>query len=169
MHILMYRWKAYNYRDIEQTFLLLGHTVDNIEQELGSYDVSPEFERVIEEKIRGTHYDMVFTVNYFPLISNVCERTGVKYVSWTCDNPLISMYHESVFHACNYIFTFDKTNYLEFRGMGVKHIWVSPAGGRYGADGCAARGAGKTGKTECHTGFGDAEIPRRCGVCGKPL
>lgn len=123
MHILMYRWKAYNYRDIEQTFLLLGHTVDNIEQELGSYDVSPEFERVIEEKIRGTHYDMVFTVNYFPLISNVCERTGVKYVSWTCDNPLISMYHESVFHDCNYIFTFDKTNYLEFREMGVKHIW----------------------------------------------
>ena len=126
MHILMYRWKAYNYRDIEQTFLLLGHTVDNIEQELGSYDVSPEFERVIEEKIRGTHYDMVFTVNYFPLISNVCEHTGVKYVSWTCDNPLISMYHESVFHDCNYIFTFDKTNYLEFRGMGVKHIWYLP-------------------------------------------
>ena len=122
MHILMYRWKAYNYRDIEQTFLLLGHTVDNIEQELGSYDVSPEFERVIEEKIRGTHYDM----NYFPLISNVCERTGVKYVSWTCDNPLISMYHESVFHDCNYIFTFDKTNYLEFREMGVKHIWYLP-------------------------------------------
>ena len=126
MHILMYRWKAYNYRDIEQTFLLLGHTVDNIEQELGSYDVSPEFERVIEEKIRGTHYDMVFTVNYFPLISNVCERTGVKYISWTCDNPLISMYHESVFHACNYIFTFDKTNDLEFRGMGVKHNWYLP-------------------------------------------
>lgn len=146
MHILMYRWKAYNYRDIEQTFLLLGHTVDNIEQELGSYDVSPEFERVIEEKIRGTHYDMVFTVNYFPLISNVCERTGVKYVSWTCDNPLISMYHESVFHACNYIFTFDKTNYLEFRGMGVKHIWYLPLAvdtERMDALGCAARGAGK--------------------------
>ena len=32
----MYRWKAYNYRDIEQTFRLLGHTVDNIEQELGT-------------------------------------------------------------------------------------------------------------------------------------
>lgn len=126
MHILMYRWKAYNYRDIEQTFRLLGHTVDNIEQELGSYDVSPEFEKVIEQKIRENHYDMVFTVNYFPLISNVCDRIGVKYVSWTCDNPLISMYHESVFHDCNYIFTFDKTNYLEFKGMGVKHIWYLP-------------------------------------------
>lgn len=126
MRILMYRWKAYNYRDIEQTFLRLGHTVDNIEQRLGNYDVEPEFERVIEEKMRQTPYDMVFTVNYFALISNVCERMGVRYVSWTCDNPLISMYHESVFHDCNYIFTFDKTNYLEFRGMGVKHIWYLP-------------------------------------------
>lgn len=126
MYILMYRWKAYNYRDIEQTFKLLGHTVDNIEQELGSYDVSPEFERVIEMKIHENHYDMVFTVNYFPLISNACMRAGVKYVSWTCDNPLISMYHESVFNDCNYIFTFDKTNYMEFRGMGVAHIWYLP-------------------------------------------
>ena len=122
----MYRWKAYNYRDIEQTFRLLGHTVDNIEQELGSYDVSPEFERVIGEKMCQVRYDMVFTVNYFALISNVCDRLGVKYVSWTCDNPLISMYHESVFHSCNYIFTFDRTNYLEFRGMGVEHIWHLP-------------------------------------------
>lgn len=126
MRILMYRWKAYNYRDIEQTFLLLGHTVDNIEQELGSYDVSPEFERIIEAKIREDHYDMVFTVNYFALISNVCQRLQVKYVSWTCDNPLISMYHESVFNDCNYIFTFDKTNYMEFKGMGVEHIWYLP-------------------------------------------
>lgn len=126
MHILMYRWKAYNYRDIEQTFKLLGHVVDNIEQELGSYDVSPEFERIIEKKIHDNRYDMVFTVNYFPLISNACMRAGIKYVSWTCDNPLISMYHESVFNSCNYIFTFDKTNYLEFREMGVKNIWYLP-------------------------------------------
>ena len=126
MHILMYRWRAYNYRDIEQTFLLLGHTVDNIEQKLGSYDVSLEFEAVIEAKIRENHYDMVFTVNYFALISNVCARTGTKYVSWTCDNPLISMYHESVFRPCNYIFTFDKTNFIEFRQMGVEHIWYLP-------------------------------------------
>lgn len=126
MHILMYRWKAYNYRDIEQTFLAMGHTVDNIEQELGSYDVSPEFEETIENMIRKNSYDMVFTVNYFALISNACQRQQVKYVSWTCDNPLISMYHESVFNSCNYIFAFDKTNYLEFKGMGVEHIWYLP-------------------------------------------
>ena len=126
MRILMYRWKAYNYRDIEQTFRLLGHTVDNIEQELGNYDIDPEFEAKIEAMMEKKHYDMVFTVNYFALISNSCQKMGVKYVSWTCDNPLISMYHVSVFNDCNYIFTFDKTNYLEFKEMGVKHIWYLP-------------------------------------------
>ena len=126
MHILMYRWKAYNYRDIEQTFLALGHTVDNLEQKLGNYDIEPEFERTIEQMLADRKYDMVFTVNYFALISNVCERHHIPYVSWTCDNPLISMYHQSVFHDCNYIFTFDKTNYLEFQGMGVKHIFYLP-------------------------------------------
>lgn len=126
MHILMYRWKAYNYKDIEQTFLAMGHMVDNIQQELGNYDIEPEFEQKLAQQIRSHHYDMVFTVNYFAVISNVCEREGIPYVSWTCDNPLISMYHESVFHDCNYIFTFDKTNYLEFKEMGVKHIWYLP-------------------------------------------
>ena len=126
MRILMYRWKAYNYRDIEETFLLLGHQVDNVEQKLGSYDIDPSFEEVLRERLKQVSYDMVFTVNYFAVISNICQEMGVKYVSWTCDNPLISMYHESVFHPCNYIFTFDKTNYLEFKEMGVEHIWYLP-------------------------------------------
>lgn len=36
------------------------------------------------------------------------------------------MYHQSVFHECNYIFCFDKTNCLEFQAMGVEHIWYLP-------------------------------------------
>ncbi|MCI5918468.1 MAG: DUF3880 domain-containing protein [Roseburia sp.] len=126
MRILVYRWKAYNYMDIEQTFAAMGHTVDHIEQKLGNYDIEPEFEKILTKKIHEQDYDLVFTVNYFAVISNVCQREQIPYVSWTCDNPLISMYHESVFHDCNYIFTFDQTNYLEFKQMGVKHIWYLP-------------------------------------------
>ena len=126
MRILVYRWKAYNYMDIEQTFAAMGHIVDHIEQKLGNYDIEPEFEKILTNKIHEQDYDLVFTVNYFAVISNVCQREHIPYVSWTCDNPLISMYHESVFHDCNYIFTFDKTNYLEFKAMGVKNIWHLP-------------------------------------------
>ena len=36
------------------------------------------------------------------------------------------MYHRSVFYNCNYIFNFDKSNCLEFQGMGVKHMYYLP-------------------------------------------
>lgn len=126
MQILIYKWKAYNYRDIYETFLAMGHQVETIEQELESYDKDEAFEARLTKILQEKTYDFVFTVNYFALISNVCERCHVKYVSWSCDNPLISMYHNSVFNSCNYIFDFDKSDYLEFKGMGVSHIYYLP-------------------------------------------
>ena len=50
MRILVYRWKAYNYMDIEQTFAAMGHIVDHIEQKLGNYDIEPEFEKILTKK-----------------------------------------------------------------------------------------------------------------------
>lgn len=63
-------------------------------------------------------YDAVFSVNYFPIISDICEQffhSKVKYICWTCDSPLSTMYHQSVFNECNYIFIFDRFCYMEFK------------------------------------------------------
>ncbi len=126
MRILVYQWKAYNYADICEAFTNLGYEYVTLEQDLSNYDEDPEFEEKLAQVIRKESCGMVFTVNYFALITGVCAREGIPYVVWTCDNPLISMYHQKVFHPCNYFFTFDKTNYLEFQGMGVEHIWYLP-------------------------------------------
>ena len=125
--ILVYHWNAYNYADTLAAFRQMGYDMDVIEQTLKSYDEDEAFENRLEGILRqNPDYDFVFTINYFGCISEVCRRCGMKYVVWTCDNPLISMYHRSVFYDCNYIFTFDKTNYIEFTQMGVKHIWYLP-------------------------------------------
>ena len=126
MNILVYRWNSYNYIDIIATFQSMGHQVDVIEQELESYDEDESFAARLHGILQQKNYDFVFTVNYFAVISGVCQQMGIKYVSWSCDSPLLSMYHKNVFLDCNYFFLFDKTNYLEFKGMGVKHIWHLP-------------------------------------------
>lgn len=128
MTILIYRWHAYNYADIIATLHSMGHQVDIIEQDLTDYDEDAAFEARLSQQLESKEYDFVFTVNYYGAISNVCERHHTKYVIWTCDNPLISMYHKSFYNECNYIFTFDKTNYIEFSGMGAKHIYYLPLG-----------------------------------------
>ena len=126
MKILMYRWKAYNYKDIKHTFEVLGHEVEEVYQDLFNYDVDEEFAEKLRGLIQAGNYDFFFTVNYFPLISNVCQEQGLRYVCWSCDNPLISMYHKSVFNDVNRIFLFDLTNVEEFRGMGVENVYHLP-------------------------------------------
>ncbi len=126
MNILIYRWKAYNDTDIIGSFRLLGHNVSEFGRKLVSYDEDPEFAAELTAELQRTHYDFVFTVNYFAAISDVCFACRTPYVVWTCDNPLISMFHRSLFHPTNYIFTFDKTNELELKGMGVSQVWHLP-------------------------------------------
>ncbi len=87
-----------------------------------NYDEDSEFEALLANMIVEEACDMVFTVNYFALVTSVCEKTHVPYVVWTCDNPLISMYHKNVFCPCNYFFTFDKTNFLEFRAANTRRL-----------------------------------------------
>ncbi len=124
--ILLYRWRAYNYLDIKKTFEKMGYEVTEMKQHLENYDVDEEFATRLREALHAQVYEFVFSVNYFALIAEVCHEIGVRYVSWTCDNPLISMYHQSVFYDTNRIFTFDETNLREFQAMGVKHIYYLP-------------------------------------------
>lgn len=124
--ILIYKWRAYNYLDVYETFLTFGFEVDIIEQHLPSYDEDKEFSLKLIKLLREKPYDFVFTINYFGVVSDACEQAGVPYVSWSCDSPLISMYHESVFNECNYIFLFDKSSYLFFKELGVEKLWHLP-------------------------------------------
>lgn len=124
--ILMYKWRAYNYLDVYETFRNMGYEVNVIEQHLPSYDEDADFSKRLAKILSETSYDFIFTINYFGVISDVCEQFAVPYISWSCDSPLISMYHESVFNECNYIFLFDKSSYLYFKSIGIKHIWHLP-------------------------------------------
>ena len=126
MKILVYPWNSYNYCDVERTFKNLGHEVDEIKYHIDDYDGDEGLLELLPRIFAEKKYDFVFSINYFPVISDACEGLGVRYVCWTCDNPLISMYHRSVFNDCNYIFTFDRTNWAEFKAKGCEHIYYLP-------------------------------------------
>ncbi|MBQ5431139.1 MAG: glycosyltransferase [Lachnospiraceae bacterium] len=127
-NILVYRWKAYNYTDVIENFKGLGYEVDAIFYSMDQYDEDEGMAELLRKTIRAKTYAFVFSMNYFPVISDVCQEMGIRYLCWTCDSPLIAMYHESVYNDVNRIFTFDKTNELEFRAMGVDRIFYLPLG-----------------------------------------
>lgn len=126
--ILAYRWMAYNYDDVLESFRRLGYEVKCIYQKLMNYDINEAFASRLEKEISENAYDFVFTINYFPVISDTCQKLGIRYVVYSCDSPLISMYHESVFNDVNRIFLFDAAAVVKFRALGVKHVKYLPLG-----------------------------------------
>lgn len=128
MRILMYRWKAYNQYDIIQNLKLRGHEVTELFGEMLNYEDDPGFIRKLSSALDADSFDMVFSVNYFPIISDECEKRGILYVSWCCDCPIATMYNESVFNSVNRIFTFDKFCQLEFEEMGAKVYYLPLCG-----------------------------------------
>ena len=119
MKILMYRWKAYNQQDIIDNLIKRGHEVSEIFGEMSNFDTDVIFYNKFVKKLESDNFDMVLTVNYFPLISIACQERNIPYVSWCCDCPLGTMYHETVYNPVNTIFTFDMLNAIEFKAMGA--------------------------------------------------
>ena len=126
MKILFYKWNTYGQEDLEQSFLSLGHQVDTLYYVMKSFECEPTFEALLRTKLQEHSYDFVFSLNYFPIISNLCSEYHLLYLSWTIDSPLLQLYSTSVRNACNYIFSFDSKTTVDIRNLGAKHIYNLP-------------------------------------------
>lgn len=122
----MYKWKVYNQQDIIDALTELGHEVDSIQEKVDNYNEDTAFSEKLTSIILDNHYDCMLSVNYFGVVAEACQQAKIKYIVWTCDSPLITMHHETVFYECNYIFIFDKVNYYTFKQMGLKHVFYMP-------------------------------------------
>ena len=65
-------------------------------------------------------------MNYFPMVSEACNRENVPYLSWIYDNPYQKGYSVNIINPCNYIFTFDSAMYEELSSQGVSTIYYAP-------------------------------------------
>ena len=129
MTILFYQWHSFMNRGMERALQQL-----NIEYEVLFYQQTDwEDDEVFAEKIRdairrgtahGHTYDAVLSVNFAPIVSNVCEELGVRYVSWIYDSPIHIRNLEPMKNSCNDIYMFDRGQAEEYQSMGiaVKHM-----------------------------------------------
>lgn len=121
---LVYRWKAYNQRDVEEALQNAGIELTFFDLAYKSMDEDNVFEEKVVRLLREDSFDFVFSINYFTILSNSCERVGMPYISWLCDSRLLTMHNNSVFNACNRIFVFDRVDYAEFRRLGAKVFYL---------------------------------------------
>lgn len=126
LHILFYQWNAYNQKDVADELQRLGFQITYLNSPIKNPEEDWEYVTLLVTKLKEHSYDFLFSINFFPVLADACHECNVPYVCWNCDSPLLAMYHESVFHSTNVVFTFDKSNYLEWKQRGVSQIFHLP-------------------------------------------
>ena len=74
-------------------------------------------------------FDAVFSVNYWPMISEACNIKGIKYISWSYDSPIDIERPEDTFgNECNYIFLYDRYESEKYKNAGFNNVFHMPLG-----------------------------------------
>lgn len=60
------------------------------------------------EKWKEKEYLFVFTVNFSPEVSAICQEALVPYLSYIVKLPDETLFHASIANPCNFIFCFDR-------------------------------------------------------------
>lgn len=126
--VLYIDYKMYGKEDIMEAFEHEGYHVELCDAPLRYGETSEETRQAICAQMEKTQYDIVFTSNYYPMVSNLCEQFGVIYISWTYDSPSIALHDRSIVNSCNYAFTFDSDECDHLRSLGVKTVYYMPLG-----------------------------------------
>lgn len=126
MKILFIEWASFGNEDMKEAFVAEGHSVVSFSfsNKEGRHDAAVE--KALTDSLRTNVPDAVFSFNYFPLISNICKKENVKYISWVYDSPYVMLYSYTVINPCNIIYVFDKEVCLEFRSNGISTVHYLP-------------------------------------------
>ena len=70
----------------------LGHEVDILRLELETFELTQEvdnrFKELLTKEDGGKrYYDIVYSFDYYPCISDACQKYDTPYVSWVFDCP----------------------------------------------------------------------------------
>ncbi|SHN51341.1 Glycosyl transferases group 1 [Butyrivibrio hungatei DSM 14810] len=134
MRILYYDWDEFNGEDCRDAMKRLGHQVDVFKLNMNGFDLTPEIEGKIKELVTKTevdgkrYYDLLYSFDFFPNISEACQKYGIPYVSWVFDCPHYTLDSHVTNNPVNRIFVFDKVLYQNMVNKGVKTINYSPLG-----------------------------------------
>lgn len=127
MEILFYRYNSICEPDLIESFEKLGITVVEDRTQITEKNVSGE--RLVDEVaeiLRNHSFIFVFSVNFFPALSEICELMQVPYIAWTVDVPIQELFSKSLENKCNRVFMFDKSQYLYFKDRNPEGIFYLP-------------------------------------------
>ena len=127
MKVLMYRYGSICEPFIKTSFEAMKLDVVEIKiHEEAKPKTDSERVQALSDILMADSFLFVFSINFFPIVSDTCNIINVPYVCWTVDSPVIELFSPSIANTCNRIFLFDHDQYDYFKYDNPGHIFYLP-------------------------------------------
>jgi len=126
LSILYYSWGEVTAQDCIESMRRAGHKVTILRKTISDYDFDEDMVALLLRYFKCDKFDCIFSFNYIPLISWLCQELKVKYVSWVYDSPHLTLNSLSINNEYNDIFLFDKGLYKKMKNCGASRIEYMP-------------------------------------------
>ncbi len=127
MKLLIYRYGSICEPDIIEGFQELGFEICEITEEVHNKSLPPsECVQLVSNYLLDHPVDFVFSINFFPAVSEVCHIFKLPYLCWIVDSPVMELYTTSITHDTNRVFLFDEAIYREISPLNPGHVFHLP-------------------------------------------
>lgn len=86
--VLFWQWNSFMVKGVEQAFHKLNIWYSTYYRCVQNWDDDGDFAQELEEKLQKDVYTTVFSINFCPIIAEVCENNHIHYVAWVYDSPM---------------------------------------------------------------------------------
>ena len=127
--ILIFEWGtgSLTHEDVRQAFEEEGYECHVVSYQFTDVNKDDYFRDGFTAEISGNTYEFVYSTNYFPLVAECCNETGIVYVSWSYDAPLdVPNIERTLGLSTNRVFLYDRLQVKEYRDKGYDRVYHLP-------------------------------------------
>lgn len=126
MKIIVCEFNGLGEKGIEKAMTQMGYEVYTFNKKCNNYDTDMNYLDDLSDAIKDTSPDIVFSINFLPIVSKVCNVYKIVYYSWVYDCPEMHLYSKSIYNPVNRIYIFDKIMYERLKRKKPDTIYYLP-------------------------------------------
>ena len=125
---MIFQWKAIGQLQAVAAWEALGFICEQVMIPYEGRVYDEAFLRKFNRHLDENSYDMVFSLNYFPMIAAACHGHDVPYVAWCYDSPTVIGDLETLKYSTTHVFLFDSMEAEVYRELGFTKVYHMPLG-----------------------------------------
>lgn len=129
--LLFFQWNSFMNRGVERGLHELDIEYDTCFYDLKDWEADEKFSEWFSDILKKEKYSKVFSINFVPLISEICQQKDICYCSWVYDSPVHFRNLDSMKRSCNRIYLFDRGQAEAYRRQGISTEYLPLAADTY--------------------------------------